>query len=145
MEISFNLKQLDEIIKNKIIPIMEQRNILIFKGPLGAGKTTMIKCILKKCGVDQIVSSPTFNYVNSYKSKDGREFHHFDLYRLDSLDSFLSLGFDEYFYKDNSFCFIEWPEIIETLFIGNNLQKRVCLIDLSFDNNDFEKRSLKLL
>lgn len=144
MEITFSLKQLDTIIEKYIIPRMETQNIFIFKGPLGAGKTTIIKRVLKKCGVHDIVSSPTFNYVNSYNSNDEKVFHHFDLYRLDSLDSFLSLGFDEYFYKKKSFCFIEWPEIINSLFGKTALEQRVCVVEISFVGDDFQKRSLKL-
>lgn len=143
VKITFSLKQIDVIIENYIIPRMKEQNIFIFKGHIGAGKTTIIKRILKKCGVSDIVSSPSFNYVNSYKSNDENFFHHFDLYRLDSLDSFLSLGFDEYFYKNKSFCFIEWPEIITSLFEHSDLKLQVCFVEISFVGDDFEKRSLK--
>ncbi|MBD3273243.1 tRNA (adenosine(37)-N6)-threonylcarbamoyltransferase complex ATPase subunit type 1 TsaE [Candidatus Dependentiae bacterium] len=144
MKINFSFNEIDKIIKEQFLPRINKCKIFTFKGPLGAGKTTIIKEILKTCGVEKIVTSPTFNYVNSYKTKSGKTFHHFDLYRLDSLDSFLSLGLDEYFYEENSICFVEWPKIIETLLNDVNIKKYVCKIVLSFDESGSKKRLLKI-
>lgn len=142
MKISFKSKEISKIVKDVFIPKMNDLNIFTFKGSLGAGKTTIIKQILKESGVKEVITSPTFAYVNSYKNNERQTFHHFDLYRLDSLESFLSLGFDEYLYQPDSYCFIEWPEIIDELFQNSDLNKKKCCITLSFDSEDIEKRHL---
>lgn len=89
--------------------------VMTFSGPLGAGKTTLIREILHNKGVHEHITSPTFNYVNSYKNLAGEKFYHFDLYRITSLDMFCSMGFDEYLYQPKSWAFIEWPEPIAPL------------------------------
>jgi tRNA threonylcarbamoyladenosine biosynthesis protein TsaE len=142
MKIEFELNQINKIVKDIFIPKMDNINIFTFKGPLGAGKTTLIKEILKDVGVSEVITSPTFAYVNTYTNDKGQTFHHFDLYRLDSLESFLSLGFDEYLYQKDSYCFIEWPEIINELLDNLDLNKKKCCVTLSFYFNDKDKRAL---
>lgn len=91
--------------------VAEGRNIVLLKGNLGAGKTTLVKQYVRFNGGDEHeVDSPTFSLVNSYKY-NGREVHHFDLYRLDSLEEIEDIGFMEYIDSGN-LCFIEWPEKI---------------------------------
>ena len=85
---------------------------VLVAGDLGAGKTCFIQGICAGLGVGESVTSPTFTLVNEY---DGRvPVAHFDLYRLDSPDSVLDLGFDEY--VDACVCLVEWgdkfPEIM---------------------------------
>ncbi|MCP5492388.1 MAG: tRNA (adenosine(37)-N6)-threonylcarbamoyltransferase complex ATPase subunit type 1 TsaE [Chlamydiales bacterium] len=94
-----------------LAPTLKSGSIVCFFGPLGAGKTTMIKTMihaLTATPIDQI-TSPTFNYVNSYG-----HIHHFDLYRLQNAKQFHALGFEEYFAPD-SICLIEWSERIEPM------------------------------
>lgn len=85
--------------------------ILFFKGPMGVGKTTLIKAVVKQLGSNDEVSSPTFSIVNEYSSADNSIFH-FDLYRLKSFDEALDFGLDEYLYSGN-WCLVEWPELIQ--------------------------------
>ncbi len=85
---------------------------VLVTGDLGAGKTCFIQGLCLGLGIDEPVTSPTFTLVNEY---DGRiPVAHFDLYRLDSPESVLDLGFDEYL--DAFVCLIEWgdkfPEIM---------------------------------
>lgn len=143
MKINFSLDELNKIIEEQFIPRMKKYKIFTFKGPLGAGKTTTIKAILRSCGVKELITSPSFSYVNSYKTDNGKTFYHFDLYRLDNLDSFLSLGFDEYLNDENSICFIEWPEIIDFLLTDSGLKEFICKVLLSFDLVDNEKRFIE--
>ena len=97
MKTQFTVDQIEQVVKEHLLPKLKGCRIFTFTGPLGAGKTTLIKTFLKECGVNGGVTSPTFTYVNTYKTDDGKTFHHFDLYRLSDLQSFLSAGFDEYF------------------------------------------------
>jgi tRNA threonylcarbamoyladenosine biosynthesis protein TsaE len=87
------------------------KRIILLTGELGAGKTTFVKHFLNSYLKEPIeVDSPTFSIVNTYAS-EGRSFHHFDLYRLDSLEEIEDIGLMEYL-ESGSPCFIEWPEKI---------------------------------
>ena len=91
---------------------LEPGDTVLVAGDLGAGKTCFIQGICACLGVREPVTSPTFTLVNEY---DGRvPVAHFDLYRLDSSESVLELGLDEY--VDTCVCLVEWgdkfPEIM---------------------------------
>ena len=140
MEIHYTQEEISKIVHDVILPKLKEKKIFTFTGPLGAGKTTLIKEIFKQCGITEIVSSPTFGYVKSYKDKEGRTFHHFDLYRVDSIESFIHEGLDEYFYQDNALCFVEWPEVIEGLLLGSDVQESVCQIFVEYFQDNKTKR-----
>lgn len=107
----------DEIpqVAQELVKLMDRYQIITFTGPLGAGKTSLIRAILELKGVTQTVTSPTFTYVNLYENEQGQLFYHFDLYRIETLESFISAGFNEYLYAPNSRVLIEWPEVIMPL------------------------------
>ncbi|OGB97933.1 tRNA (adenosine(37)-N6)-threonylcarbamoyltransferase complex ATPase subunit type 1 TsaE [candidate division TM6 bacterium RIFCSPHIGHO2_12_FULL_36_22] len=115
----------------KLKPLFDRANIVTLEGQLGAGKTTLVKQILKAYDIKEDITSPTFTYVNQYKTKDGRTIYHFDLYRLDDLEHFYSAGFDEYLYSSNSLSIIEWPELILPL-----VKENVCKIEIEHVSAD---------
>ena len=90
-----------------------QHKIILFEGEMGAGKTTFIKEILRQMGTSDEPSSPTFSIVNEYHTKVGRVYH-FDFYRIKSEEEAMDFGVEEYLDSGN-FCFIEWPDKIESL------------------------------
>lgn len=94
----------------------QANDIFCLFGPLGAGKTTLVKGIV--AGFNGIcphyVTSPTFSLLNIYEGLQGRNVYHFDLYRLENSEQFLALGFDEYLSAEG-ICCIEWSEKIEPL------------------------------
>lgn len=88
--------------------------IVTLEGCLGAGKTTFAKGVISKitsCSREEIVS-PTFQYMHLYQSPMGRVVH-FDLWRLSSVEEFLSMGLDEFLF--DSIVLIEWPDRIASL------------------------------
>jgi tRNA threonylcarbamoyladenosine biosynthesis protein TsaE len=107
MEITFSLAEIDHAAQQ----VLDQniKNIILLHGSMGAGKTTFIKALARRLGVNQMTGSPTFSLVNEYQTEDGRTLYHFDLYRLNSEEEAYDMGIDEYFYS-GSLCLIEWPE-----------------------------------
>lgn len=96
--------------------IREAGNVrhIAFYGPMGSGKTTIIRAICSELGVTDTVTSPTFTLVNEYKRPDAPPVFHFDFYRIKTVSEVLDFGIEEYFDSD-SMCFMEWPELIEPL------------------------------
>src|SRR4051812_18460089 len=84
--------------------------IYLFDGPMGAGKTTLIKVICETLGVTSPMGSPSFSIVNEYESPAGR-LCHIDLYRVKNADELAELGMEEYL-DSGDYCFIEWPELL---------------------------------
>ena len=75
------------------------RSVVLFRGPMGAGKTTLISRIAAALGAEDTVTSPTFALVNQYEGEGGRRIYHFDFYRINNVEEALDLGYEEYFYS----------------------------------------------
>ena len=108
-----NLSDLDYVAQ-KFVNKMDNRKVFAFYGEMGAGKTTLIKAICKAMGVTETITSPTFSLVNEYKDDDDNPIYHFDFYRIKNIEEAFDFGYEDYFYSGN-ICFIEWPELIESL------------------------------
>ena len=86
-----------------------------FYGPLGAGKTTLIKAIIADLGAVDAGSSPTFGLIHEYFDASGNLLaYHLDCYRLQGEEEALDLGIEEVLAAD-CYIFIEWPERIKLL------------------------------
>ncbi len=142
MKIVYCSKDIPFIVKKHFLPLLHRYTIFTFEGSLGTGKTTLIKELLLQAGVEDVVTSPTFNYVNSYRGRSGKVFNHFDLYRLDELNDFLETGFDEYLYKSDEINLIEWPAIIVPLLWKKPLCNRTISISLDYVEETEECRTL---
>lgn len=88
---------------------MTPPKILTFSGEIGAGKTTLIRALLRRIGINDKIKSPTFSLVESYQLTAAITIHHFDLYRIHDISELDDLGFRDYF-TENAICLIEWPE-----------------------------------
>jgi tRNA threonylcarbamoyladenosine biosynthesis protein TsaE len=86
-------------------------------GPLGSGKTHLIKGIAAGAGAEdrESVTSPTFVLVNQYAGRF--DLYHIDAYRLDSVADFERLGFDDFCYPE-SVVLIEWADKVEPALQG---------------------------
>ncbi len=127
-----------EMVIEELKKMMSIAQIFAFSGPLGAGKTTTIKALLRSCGVTDVITSPTFTYVNEYINDQDEHLYHFDLYRIASVEEFQAQGFDEYLYQPHSWVFIEWPEVIKPLLTHN-----VCFVTFDY-HEDPDKRVVKI-
>jgi ATPase, YjeE family len=90
------------------------KTFFAFYGAMGAGKTSFIKAICEELGVKDVINSPTFAIVNEYSRPNGESIFHFDFYRINKIEEAFDMGYEEYFYS-SQYCFIEWPELIESL------------------------------
>ena len=110
MNVDYKLDEIQKVAKKVTQEI--NSNIILLSGEVGAGKTTLIKEILKVLKVNDNVNSPTFSIINEYLSDDKKTIYHIDLYRIKNIDELHSIGFFEYL-ESNNLCFIEWGNMIE--------------------------------
>ena len=91
--------------------------VIAICGPLGSGKTHLIKGIAAGAGAEDLtaVNSPTFVIINEYQGR--LDICHIDAYRLDSVSEFEMLGFDDYCHR-RSVVLIEWADKIESALKG---------------------------
>lgn len=132
---------------------------IYFYGDLGTGKTTFIRSILRRCMDDPslIVRSPTYTYYQRYsqeiagtKEIGDREIsrdtlpptsyilppvYHFDLYRLEDYDTFISIGGEEILSDTSTIALIEWPEIL-----GNSMSytKKISIMMMDDGSREIE-------
>ena len=106
----------------EFIAAMGDNTVFALYGKMGAGKTTFIKALCQKLGVEDVVTSPTFAVINEYRSDiAGELIYHFDFYRIKKLEEVYDMGYEDYFYS-GALCFIEWPELVEELLPGNTIR-----------------------
>jgi tRNA threonylcarbamoyladenosine biosynthesis protein TsaE len=98
----------------RLAAVLEPGVVVALVGPLGAGKTHLVRAVAEGMGADPAhVSSPTFVLIQEYPGRV--PVYHFDAYRLPSPDAFADLGVEEYFHGDGV-CLVEWADkVAETL------------------------------
>lgn len=103
-----NEREFEEAITS-ILSWMESIKIICLVGEMGAGKTTLIRYLIKQIAPTVEVSSPTFSIINEYPVGD-KMVYHMDLYRIKSPEELRALPLSDYLDSGN-LCLIEWPEI----------------------------------
>ncbi|GMN08810.1 tRNA (adenosine(37)-N6)-threonylcarbamoyltransferase complex ATPase subunit type 1 TsaE [Croceitalea sp. MTPC9] len=127
MKLQFTIEELDKVSRELLSNF--NKNIICFNGPMGVGKTTLIKAIIKELGAVDSGNSPTFGLVNEYHNVNGELVaYHFDFYRINNEEEALDMGIEEYF-NSNAYVFIEWPEKIGGLLPENHKKLQLHLID----------------
>ncbi len=93
-------------------------DVLLLRGGLGAGKTTLARGFIMALTGEDEVPSPTYTLVQIYDGP-GFDIWHFDLYRLENESDAWELGIEEAI--EHNVCLIEWPERIDGLVNGSEL------------------------
>ena len=110
--------------------------IIVLTGDLGTGKTKLTEGILTYFNMEKEISSPTFMLVNEYNTPN-LNIYHFDVYRLNDSDEFISIGGEEYFEKGA--CIIEWGEEIIDI-----IPKDYVHIIFSKDDENSNRRNIEI-
>ncbi len=121
----FELKELNDTKRfaEWLVNHIERGQVICLVGDLGAGKTTFTQFLCKALGVDDYVTSPTFNLMNSYSgvlNGDSIEIHHFDVYRIFDADEMLEIGFDDFLYGDG-ISIVEWANQVSELIPNDSI------------------------
>lgn len=111
--------------------------VLYLQGPLGAGKTTFCRGLLRGSGYEGIVKSPTYTLVEPYAYAGDAMCYHFDLYRLADPEELEFTGSRDYF-SEHSVCLVEWPEKAAGFLPRADI---VCLLSYSGDGRMLEMRA----
>ncbi|NMA50562.1 MAG: tRNA (adenosine(37)-N6)-threonylcarbamoyltransferase complex ATPase subunit type 1 TsaE [Mollicutes bacterium] len=99
--------------------------VICLDGELGSGKTIFVKGFAKALGIEDTITSPTFNIVKEYQNGE-LPLYHMDVYRLDDDDN--SIGFKDY-YKSGGITIIEWADIIKDKLPENRLDVIFKVVD----------------
>ncbi len=124
------LDELDSLVDDVISEFTN--GVVILKGDLASGKTTLVKAITKKMKIDDEVTSPTFSLQQCY----GENIFHYDIYNH-GLEHFISLGMLEELDKDGLH-FVEWGDD-ELINILSSAGIDVMSIEIEKSSNDMRE------
>ena len=91
----------------QLAPLLTPGMVVWLDGELGAGKTTLVRALLRGSGHTGPVKSPTYTLVEVYVVSS-LYWYHFDFYRFNEPEEFDDAGLAEYF-RDDAVCLVEWP------------------------------------
>ena len=99
--------------------------VICLIGDLGSGKTIFTKGFAEALGIDENITSPTFNIIKEYNTEE-TNLYHMDLYRLEG--DVRNLGLEEYFEK-GGVVIIEWADMIEEYLPDERLEIKFKVVD----------------
>ncbi|MDD4706143.1 MAG: tRNA (adenosine(37)-N6)-threonylcarbamoyltransferase complex ATPase subunit type 1 TsaE [Bacilli bacterium] len=99
--------------------------VICLNGELGSGKTVFVKGFAKSLGIEETVTSPTFNIIKEYLSGE-IPLYHMDVYRIEKDKD--TIGINDYFNKDG-ICLIEWSDLISEYLPKERLDIKFIIID----------------
>ncbi|MDD2409355.1 MAG: tRNA (adenosine(37)-N6)-threonylcarbamoyltransferase complex ATPase subunit type 1 TsaE [Bacilli bacterium] len=99
--------------------------VICLNGELGSGKTVFVKGFAKSLGIEETITSPTFNIIKEYLSGE-IPLYHMDVYRIEKDKN--TIGINDYFNKDG-ICLIEWSDLITEYLPKERLDIKFIIID----------------
>lgn len=123
----------------KDLPVLAQQiysdfntySTFLLLGNMGAGKTTFTKAFIQALGCSEVGDSPTFSIVNSYflGGPKIQQIHHFDLYRINSAEELVDIGFTDYLDDESAISIIEWPQVGEVFYSGQVVLLKITVLE----------------
>jgi tRNA threonylcarbamoyladenosine biosynthesis protein TsaE len=95
----------------ELAPVLKDARMVILRGDLGAGKTTLVKGIAEglQAASQEDVTSPTFTLMHEFHGPEVN-LYHVDLYRIETERELATLGLDELFAEEGNLVLLEWGE-----------------------------------
>ena len=122
----------------RLARLLQPGQVVALYGDLGAGKTVLSRGVAQGLGVTEPVTSPTFTVVQEYHLADGRFFFHLDMYRIDSAESAVAFGIEDFLFANDAITLVEWPERIEPL-----LERKGC-IRMTLTHVEHDRRLIEI-
>lgn len=126
-EEAVDLARLDEI-GRRLAASLRGGDVVLLKGPLGVGKTALVRVVAEALGVVDTPRSPSFTIANVYRG--ALRVHHLDLYRLEAIGDEDVLSLEEYV-QDDAVTLVEWPEAA-----GSLLGRPAFIVRMEHDRRD---------
>jgi len=120
----------------KLAPALRSARMVVLRGDLGAGKTTLVKGVAEglQAASQDDVTSPTFTLIHEYRGAEVNLFH-VDLYRVDTPRELDTLGLDELFAEDGNLVLLEWGEKFPRF-------EKECDVEICFERRGDEERKI---
>ncbi len=116
-----------EAVGEELASRLRDGQLVSLVGPLGSGKTTLVKGIAKGLLITDLVVSPSYVLAREYKGR--LALHHVDAYRVGSLAELAEVGLDAYLPPDRGVTVVEWPERIDGLVEASDTLVEIELLD----------------
>lgn len=135
MKIELNTLEETKLLGAALMEALPKSCLIFLQGQLGAGKTTLVRSILRAAGYQGAVKSPTYTLVEEYNINE-QNFFHFDLYRIADPEELEFMGIRDYM-KEDAICFIEWAELGEAflpspdLILNMRVQSELRILNIS--------------
>lgn len=117
---------------------LKAARMVVLRGPLGAGKTTLVKGIAEglEAASGEDVTSPTFTLIHEFRGPEVN-LYHVDLYRIDTARELDTLGLDELFAEEGNLVLLEWGEKFARF-------ERECDVEISIERRGEEERRIRV-
>jgi len=135
-------QELGKKLMQKYKNVLAQKPIIIaLKGPMGAGKTQLVKGIAKGLGIERVISSPTFVLAKEYAfeaESQQLQFIHVDAWRMRDEEELEALGFSKWL-SQNSVIAIEWAERTEPAIHMREKQVKIVWVEIEYKGKEEER------
>ncbi len=122
--VDYSLEDIHRVVP-EVWKAVQHSKVVVLKGEMGAGKTTLVSAVAQYLGVTDEVSSPTFAIVNEYASAGKTRIYHLDLYRITDINELIDMGMEDMLESAYDVMFIEWPQLAEPFLPANTVEIRL--------------------